>query len=114
MKNNLELIIVNADVISLMLCLNLSTCIFCIGLFGIVWNKRNFIIMLLCIELMFFAVGLNFIFFSIYTNTIVGQLFALFIVTTAAAETAIGLSLLVLAYRLIYKVNYDSLVILRG
>jgi len=70
--------------------------------------------MLLCIELMFFSIGLNFVFFSIYTNNIVGQILTLLIVTTAAAETAIGLSLLVVAYRLVQKVTYESLISLRG
>jgi NADH-quinone oxidoreductase subunit K len=70
--------------------------------------------MLLCIEIMFFSIGLNFIFFSVYTYNILGQVFGLFIITTAAAETAIGLSLLIIAYRLNNKISYESLIILRG
>ncbi len=70
--------------------------------------------MLLCIETMFFSVSLNFIFFSIYTYNVIGQVFGLFIVTTAAAETAIGLSLLIVAYRVNNKVSYNSLIVLRG
>jgi len=70
--------------------------------------------MLLCIELMFFSISLNFIFFSICTYNFLGQIYALLIVTTAAAETAIGLSLLVIVYRLGNKVDYNSLVTLRG
>ena len=70
--------------------------------------------MLLCIELMFFSISLNFIFFSVSTYNTLGQVYALLVVTTAAAETAIGLSLLVVAYRLGNKVDYNSLVILRG
>jgi len=63
---------------------------------------------------MFFAISMNFIFFSVYTQNSLGQIFCLLIVTSAAAETAIGLSLLVIACRLGNEVNYDSLVILRG
>ena len=70
--------------------------------------------MLLCIELMFFSISLNFIFFSIYTYNDLGQILALFIVTTAAAETAVGLSLLIISYRLSNKISYDTLITLRG
>ena len=66
--------------------------------------------MLLCIELMFFAISLNFIFFSLYCFNITGQLYALLIVTTAASETSIGLSLLVISYRLGDKLDYRSLI----
>ena len=98
----------------MIVCLNYTAFLFFLGLVGIIWNKRNFIIMLLCIELMFFSGGLNFIIFSVYFYNITGQVLALLVVTTAAAETAIGLSLLVIAYRLINKVSYNSLVSLRG
>jgi NADH-quinone oxidoreductase subunit K len=63
---------------------------------------------------MFFSVSLNFIFISVYTYNVIGQVFGLFIVTTAAAETAIGLSLLIVAFRINNKISYDSLIILRG
>jgi len=70
--------------------------------------------MLLCVELMFFAVSLNFIFFSLFTFNVVGQIFALFTVTVAATETSIGLSLIVISYRLGDKLDYRSLISLRG
>jgi NADH-quinone oxidoreductase subunit K len=70
--------------------------------------------MILCIELMFFSISLNFIFFSIYTHNAVGQILALLIITTAAAETTIGLSLLIISYRLSSKLSYDILITLRG
>lgn len=70
--------------------------------------------MLLCIELMFISIGLNFIIFSIYFYSISGQILMLYIITVAAAETSIGLSLLVIAYRLVNKVSYNSLITLRG
>ena len=84
--------------------------IFSIGLVGIVWNKHNFLILLLCMELMFFGLGLNFIFLSVYLHCTISQVFCLLVVTSAAAETAIGLSLLITAYRLGDEVSYDSLV----
>jgi NADH-quinone oxidoreductase subunit K len=63
---------------------------------------------------MFFSISLNFIFFSVYLSNFLGQLFCLLIVTAAAAETAIGLSLLITASRVSDEVTYDSLVTLRG
>jgi len=102
----------NLDVkqIPLIILLNFSFFLFSIGLVGIVWNKKNFLILLLCIELMFFSISLIFIFFSIYLHNYLGQILCLLIVTSAAAETAIGLSLLIVAYRLGDKVSYDSLI----
>jgi NADH-quinone oxidoreductase subunit K len=70
--------------------------------------------MILCIELMFFSISLNFIFISVYTFNVLGQILALLVITTAAAETAIGLSLLIISYRLSNKLSYDSLITLRG
>lgn len=70
--------------------------------------------MLLCIEIMFFAVSLNFIFVSSYIFNTVGQIFCLFIITAAAAETAIGLSLLVISFRLGNKITYQGLITLRN
>lgn len=98
----------------LMICLNFSSILFILGLVGIVWNKRNLLVMILCIELMFFSIGLNFIFFSLYSYNTMGQILCLFIVTVAASETAIGLSLLIIASRLNNKVGYNSLITLRG
>jgi NADH-quinone oxidoreductase subunit K len=70
--------------------------------------------MLLCIELMFFSLSLNFIYLSVFTYQPIGQIFALLIVTTAASETAIGLGLLVVVLRLSNKINYNALITLRG
>ena len=84
------------------------------GLVGIVWNKRNLLVMILCTEIMFLSIALNFIFFAIYTHNDLGQVYALLVITTAAAETAIGLSLLTLSYRLSNKISYGGLITLRG
>jgi NADH-quinone oxidoreductase subunit K len=108
------LFLVNVKLVPLIVSLNFSFILFTMGMVGIVWNKRNFLVLLLCIELVFFSVSLNFVFFSVYSFQIVGQLICLLVITAAAAETAIGLSLLVTAYRLGSEVSYHSLVTLRG
>jgi NADH-quinone oxidoreductase subunit K len=94
--------------------LHLELSIFLIALFGIFYNRRNFLITLLCIELLLFAVIVSFIMFSIYLHLYFGVIYALLGLTIAAAETAMGLSLMVLFYRLTNKVSFDSLIILRG
>jgi NADH-quinone oxidoreductase subunit K len=70
--------------------------------------------MIICIELMFFSIGMLFVIFSLLGNNNMGQLYMLLIITTAACETAIGVSLLVVAHRLLHKINYDALISLRG
>jgi NADH-quinone oxidoreductase subunit K len=77
----------------------LSSIEFIIGLIGIVLNRRNMIAILLCIELMLLAANTNFIAFSSFFNDIHGQIMVFFILTVAAAETAIGLAILVQLYR---------------
>ena len=69
--------------------------LFAIGIAGIVLNRKNVIILLMCIELLLLAVNSNFIAFSHFFGDIVGQLFVIFILTVAAAETAIGLAILI-------------------
>jgi len=79
--------------------LAVSIILFLLGIWGIFFNRKNIIIMLMSIELMLLAVNLNFVLFSVYLDDIIGQLFALLILTVAAAESAIGLALLVVYYR---------------
>jgi len=67
---------------------------------GIFITRKNIIIILMCIELMLLAVNMNFIIYSVYLNDLLGQIFALFVLTVAAAESAIGLAILVVYYRL--------------
>ena len=76
---------------------------------GIFLNRKNVIILLMCIELMLLAVNLNFIAFSHYLNDISGQIFVFFILTVAAAESAIGLAILVVLFRSIRSINVDDL-----
>lgn len=106
--------ILSVKQVPLIVLLNFSFILFSIGLVGIVWNKKNFLKLILCIEMMFFSISLNFVFFSVYFYNSLGQIFCLFVVTSAAAETAIGLSLFVTACRLGNEVSYDSLVTLKG
>jgi NADH-quinone oxidoreductase subunit K len=76
-----------------------STVLFSLGLVGVVINRGNLILILVCIELMLLGVNTNFIAFSHYLNTIAGQVFVFFILTVAAAEAAIGLAIVLLFYR---------------
>jgi NADH-quinone oxidoreductase subunit K len=86
----------------------ISTSLFFVGIFGIFLVKKSIIIILMSIELLLLAVNLNFIIFSIYLNDLIGQTFSLFILTVAAAESAIGLAILVVYYRIkgIISINF--------
>jgi len=77
----------------------ITSTLFLIGILGLVLNRKNIIIIIMSIELMLLAVNLNFIIFSIYLDDILGQMFVLFILTVAATESAIGLAILIVYYR---------------
>jgi len=94
--------------------LTVAMILFLIGLTGIVLNRKNIIIMLMSIELMLLAVNLNFIIFSVYLDDIMGQLFALLVLTVAAAESAIGLAILVVYYRVRGTISVENIHLLRG
>jgi NADH-quinone oxidoreductase subunit K len=88
--------------------------LFCLGLLGIILNRQNIIIILMSIELLLLSINLNFIYFSVFIDDLVGQLFSLYILTVAAAESAIGLAILILFFKIygdipIYKINLLSL-----
>jgi len=87
-----------------------STILFFISIFGIFLIKKNIIIILMSIELMLLSININFIIFSVYLDDILGQLFALFVLTVAAAESAVGLAILVVYYRIkgVISINYIS------
>ena len=91
-----------------------ASVIYILGLWGIILNRQNVIIMLMSIELMLLAVDLNFIFFSVYLDDIIGQLFALLILTVAAAESAIGLAILVVYYRVKSTIDIKAISLLQG
>jgi NADH-quinone oxidoreductase subunit K len=92
----------------------LGAILFAIGLVGIFLNRKNVIILLMSIELMLLAVNMNFVAFSHYLQDISGQIFVFFILTVAAAESAIGLAILVVLFRNMRTINVDDLNKLKG
>ena len=88
--------------------------LFFIGIIGIFLIKKNIIIILMSIELMLLSININFILFSVYLDSITGQVFALFIVTVAAAESAIGLAILVVYYRIKGLVSINFINSIKG
>ncbi len=92
----------------------LGALLFSLGVLGIFLNRKNVIILLMAIELMLLGVNLNFIAFSHYLHDIAGQIFVFFILTVAAAESAIGLAILVVLFRNLNTINVDDLGKLKG
>jgi NADH-quinone oxidoreductase subunit K len=92
----------------------LSSLLFLIGLWGIIVSRINFIIILISIELLLFAININFVTFSIYLVDMVGIVIALFILTIAAAESAIGLAILIVYYRVRSVVSLTSVTSLKA
>lgn len=89
--------------------LSVTSIVFFIGLLGIVLNRKNILIIIMSIELLLLSVNLNFAAFSIYLDDIIGQIFVLFILTIAAAESAIGLSLITVVYRLKSSIELEPI-----
>ena len=94
--------------------LTLASLLFCISVAGIFLNRKNVIILLMCIELMLLSVNMNFIAFSYFLGDIHGQVFVFFILTVAAAESAIGLAILVVMFRNKNTINVDDLNSMKG
>jgi NADH-quinone oxidoreductase subunit K len=92
----------------------LAAILFSIGVVGIFLNRKNLIVLLMAIELMLLAVNTNFIAFSHYFGDLSGQLFVFFILTVAAAESAIGLAILVVLFRNLATIHVDDLDSLKG
>jgi len=92
----------------------LGAVLFAISIVGIFLNRKNLIILLMAIELMLLAVNLNFIAFSHFLGDPSGQVFVFFILTVAAAESAIGLAILVVLFRSLQTINVDDLDNLKG
>ena len=92
----------------------LGALLFAIGVVGIFLNRKNLIILLMAIELMLLAVNMNFIAFSHYLGDLSGQVFVFFILTVAAAESAIGLAILVVLFRNLNSINVDDIGSLKG
>ena len=92
----------------------LGAILFAIAVVGIFLNRKNIIVLLMAIELMLLAVNLNFIAFSYFLGDVSGQIFVLFILTVAAAESAIGLAILVVLFRNLNTINVEDLDSLKG
>ena len=92
----------------------LGTLLFCISVAGIFLNRKNVLILLMCIELMLLSVNINFIAFSYFLGDIHGQVFVFFILTVAAAESAIGLAILVVMFRNRDTINVGELDSMKG
>lgn len=89
--------------------LALSGALFAIGLAGIFLNRKNVILLLMCVELLLLAANFNFIAFSRYLSDISGQVFVFFILTVAAAEASIGLAIVVVLFRNRSSINVDDI-----
>ena len=94
--------------------LSLGAILFCLSVAGIFLNRKNVIIILMCIELMLLAVNFNFIAFSRFLGDTAGQVFVFFILTVAAAEAAIGLAILVVLFRSKRTINVQDLDVMKG
>jgi len=92
----------------------LSAALFSLSVAGIFINRKNMILLLMCVELMLLAVNMNFVAFSGYTGNMDGQIFVFFVLTVAAAESAIGLAILVLLFRSKGSINVEDLDSLKG
>ncbi|TAH46427.1 MAG: NADH-quinone oxidoreductase subunit NuoK [Betaproteobacteria bacterium] len=92
----------------------LGAILFAISVVGIFLNRKNLIVLLMAIELMLLSVNMNFIAFSHYLGDIAGQVFVFFILTVAAAESAIGLAILIVMFRNMRTIHVDDLDSLKG
>lgn len=94
--------------------LTLAALLFTMGVFGIFINRKNVIVILMCIELMLLAVNINFVAFSAEMGDMVGQVFSLFVLTVAAAEAAIGLAILVVFFRTKGSIAVEDISTMKG
>lgn len=92
----------------------LSATIFIIGVCGIFLNRKNIISFLMSIELMLLAININFVSFSAYLNNLVGQIFAIFILTVAAAEIAVGLAILIVYFKQKSNIAVEKMDVMKG
>ena len=94
--------------------LTVAATLFVIGIFGIFLNRKNVIILLMSIELMLLAVNINLVAFSVFSGTIEGQIFAMLVLTVAAAEAAVGLAILVVYFRNRGDIAVESVDLMKG
>ena len=94
--------------------LAVAAALFTIGVFGIFVNRKNIIVILMSIELILLAVNINLVAFSVFLHDVVGQIFALFVLTVAAAESAVGLAILVTFFRNRGDIAVDDASMMKG
>jgi len=94
--------------------LTLAAVIFTIGIVGVFLNRKNVIIILMSIELILLAVNINLVSFSVYLQDLTGQVFAMFILTVAAAEAAVGLAIIVIYYKSKGSIDVEEISSLKG
>ncbi len=92
----------------------LGALLFTLGVFGILINRKNVIVVLMSIELMLLAVNLNFVAVSSFQNDMLGQVFVMFVLTVAAAEVSVGLAILVAYHRLRRSIQVEDINLLKG
>ncbi len=105
---------IDTSMIGLTSYLTLGAILFAISIAGIFLNRKNIVVLLMCIELMLLAANINFIAFSHYLDDLAGQIFVFFILTVAAAEAAIGLAILVTLFRSRRTIDVEDLDALKG
>ena len=94
--------------------LAVAAMLFTIGVFGIFVNRKNIIVILMSVELMLLAVNINLVAFSVYLGNVTGQIFAMFVLTVAAAEAAVGLAILVTFFRNRGDIAVDDAAMMKG
>ena len=94
--------------------LTVAAILFTLGIFGIFLNRKNVIVILMSIELMLLAVNINLVAFSVFLNDLAGQAFAMFVLTVAAAEAAIGLAILVCYFRNRGTIAVEDIHLMKG
>lgn len=95
-------------------CISVSFFLFLVSVLGIFLNQKNILVMLMSLEMMFLSISFNFIFLSIYLDDIMGQIFSLLILTVAAAESSIGLAILVVYYRIRSTITVELMSLTKG
>ena len=95
-------------------CINISSLLFLISVLGIFLNQKNILVMLMSLEMMFLSITFNLIFSSIRLDDVTGQIFSLLILTVAAAESSIGLAILVIYYRIRSTITVELMNLMKG
>lgn len=94
--------------------LAVAAALFTIGVFGIFVNRKNIIVILMSVEMILLAVNINFVAFSVYLHNVAGQILAMFVLTVAAAEAAVGLAILVTFFRIRGDIAVDDASVMKG